>query len=669
MPRRRLPALDTYFLAVVLTGGLAGAALIVTGGDQLGGLGGATFVVLVLCTVLAELAPLPILSRATEGEVTVSACLAVAMAIAAGPVVALAGLTTASLVADALRRKPARRIAFNVAQYALAVAACGLVLSVVTDLPRQGAPHLRPGDLPGVVAAAAAFLVVNGGLVAVAISLSQRVDLVRLVLRDMLRQVAPTVLTLGIAPLVVVAADFSPVALGLLLLPLVAIHRGGRQAVAKERLALHDGLTGLPNRELLRDRLGQAVEAARRTGDTVVVMLMDLDHFKEVNDTLGHHHGDRLLEEVARRLRAALRESDTVARLGGDEFAVLLPRVPRAGDATVVAGQLLGALREPFAIDAVSLDIDASVGIAVAPAHGDDVEALLRRADAAMYEAKQSRRGFALFEPRMDTHSPRRLLLAAGLQEAIAHGRIDLRYQPVAELATGRITGVEALARWEHPQLGVVGPAEFVPIAQQTGLTSALTGLVLERAIEQLREWKEDGLQLSVAVNLCARSFLDTRLPDEIARLLDRAGVEPGRLGLELTERMLQADPPRAAATLERLGEVGISLSIDDFGTGYTSLANLKTLPVDVIKVDKSFVRDMATEPADAAIVRSIVDLAHNLGLRVVAEGVESEAAWRALAALGCDLAQGYLLARPLTAAAVARLVAGQAAGAPLRHP
>jgi predicted signal transduction protein with EAL and GGDEF domain len=357
-----------------------------------------------------------------------------------------------------------------------------------------------------------------------------------------------------------------------------------------------------------------------------------------------------------------------VARLGGDEFAVLLPRVPRAGDATVVAGQLLAALRAPFAIDAVSLDIDASIGIAVGPAHGEDVEALLRRADAAMYDAKQSRRGFALFEPRMDTHSPRRLLLAAGLREAIAHGRIDLRYQPTAELETGRIVGVEALARWEHPQLGLVGPAEFVPIAQQTGLTAVLTTFVLERAVQQLREWQEDGLELKVAVNLCARSFVDTQLPDDVARLLDDAGVDPSRLELELTERMIQADPGRAVATLERLHEVGVSLAIDDFGTGYTSLASLKRLPVDVIKVDKSFVRDMATEAADAAIVRSTVDLAHNLGLRVVAEGVESAAAWLALRDLGCDLAQGYVLSRPLTADAVARFVGSRAAVERLRH-
>jgi EAL domain-containing protein (putative c-di-GMP-specific phosphodiesterase class I) len=285
-----------------------------------------------------------------------------------------------------------------------------------------------------------------------------------------------------------------------------------------------------------------------------------------------------------------------------------------------------------------------------------------------MYDAKQSRRGFALFEPRMDTHSPRRLLLASGLREAIAQGCIDLRYQPTAELDTGRIAGVEALARWEHPQLGLVGPAEFVPIAQQTGLTAALTTFVLERAVAQLREWHDDGLELTVAVNLCARSFVDTQLPDDVARLLDEAGVDPARLELELTERMLQADPMRASATLERLHEVGVSLAIDDFGTGYTSLANLKRLPVDVIKVDKSFVRDMATEPADAAIVRSTVDLAHNLGLRVVAEGVESAAAWLALRDLGCDLAQGYVLSRPLAADAVGRFVESRAAVERLRQ-
>jgi diguanylate cyclase (GGDEF)-like protein len=668
MPRR-LPALTAYVLAVVLIGGAVGAVVILTGRADLQHLATPELAALALCTVVAELRPLRLLARGGGGEVTLSVSFALALMITGGPVAALAGLTAASLVADAWFRRPADRMAFNVAQYAVAVGAGGLVLGLTTGLPHVGHPHLRPVDLPGVIAASFTFIVVNASLVGVAIALAQRPGGVRAVAEGLLGHLAPAGLMLGVAPLMVLAGDFSPPAMALVLLPLLAVHRGGRQALDKEHQALHDGLTGLPNRELLRDRLEQAVRARRRGGDSAVLMLMDLDHFKEVNDTLGHHHGDRLLEEVARRLRGALRESDTVARLGGDEFAILLPDVPRGGDGALVAQQILARLREPFAVDGVSLDIDASIGLAVHPAHGDDVDALLQRADAAMYDAKQSGRGFALFEPRMDTHSPRRLLLAAGLSEAIARDGIELRYQPTADMASGRVVGVEALARWEHPQLGLIGPAEFVPIAQQTGLTAALTRLVLERALAQLRAWEDAGLDLTVAVNLCPRSFLDTQLPVELPRLLEEAGVAPGRLVLELTERMLMSDPPRAAATLAKLSAVGVGLAIDDFGTGYTSLANLKRLPIDAIKVDKSFVRDMATEPADQAIVRSTIDLAHNLGMRAVAEGVESAAAWRGLEDLGCDLAQGYVLARPLRPDAVLGFVAAREAGAALRRP
>jgi EAL domain-containing protein (putative c-di-GMP-specific phosphodiesterase class I) len=268
-----------------------------------------------------------------------------------------------------------------------------------------------------------------------------------------------------------------------------------------------------------------------------------------------------------------------------------------------------------------------------------------------------------MFEPALDRHSPRRLALAGALRSAIHNGEITLYYQPKADVRTGTVVGVEALARWDHPTLGLVGPAEFVPIAEQTGLVTPLTTFVLDAALCQLRAWRDAGLDLSVAVNLSARSFLDTQLAVEIPRMLQRWGVDAKRLELEITESMLMADPARAEATLERLSQIGLTLSVDDFGTGYSSLANLKRLPVDVIKIDKSFVMEMAVDASDAAIVRSTIDLAHNLGLRVVAEGVESEGAWRRLEALGCDFAQGYHLARPLPPDAVTRLIIERASG------
>ena len=300
------------------------------------------------------------------------------------------------------------------------------------------------------------------------------------------------------------------------------------------------------------------------------------------------------------------------------------------------------------------------------PAHGTGVETLIQRADIAMYSAKEAGGGHAMFEPRLDRFSPRRLSLAGGLRQAIQNGEIVLYFQPKAELATGKVIGVEALARWEHPRLGLVGPTEFVPIAEQTGLITPLTSYVLDAALEQVRKWKDEGQELTVAVNLSARSFLDAQLAVEIPRLLEKWGVDARLLELEITESMLMLDPGRGQATLERLSRIGLTLSVDDFGTGYSSLANLKRLPVDVIKIDKSFVMDMAIDASDAAIVRSTIDLAHNLGLRVVAEGVESHQAWTRLNELGCDLAQGFYVSRPLPAADLGRLLherAGQHRG------
>jgi diguanylate cyclase (GGDEF)-like protein len=400
------------------------------------------------------------------------------------------------------------------------------------------------------------------------------------------------------------------------------------------------------------------LNAGTRSGRSAAVMLIDLDHFKEINDTLGHHAGDRLLQEVSERLRSSLDEQDMVARLGGDEFGVLLPDLPSREAANAVAERLLAQLRDPFSIDGLTLEVDASIGIACAPEHGTAVEQLIQRADIAMYAAKEGGRGHLCFEPQLDRYSPRRLSLAGALRSAIADGEIILYFQPKAELSTGRIVGVEALARWEHPQLGLIGPSEFVPIAEQTGLISPLTTHVLEQALTQVRSWHEAGEELSVAVNLSARSFLDAQFAVEIPRLLERTGVDARRLELEITESMLMLDPARAKATLDRLSGIGLRLSVDDFGTSYSSLANLKRLPVDGIKIDKSFVIDMPHDASDAAIVRSTIDLAHNLGLKVVAEGVESHEAWQRLASPGCDLAQGFHISRPLPAGALTRLLA-----------
>ena len=665
----KLDPLNAYVSAIILIGAMCGVGIVVDGASDFHLVLTPEIGLFALCALIGDFLPLKVFTRGAEGEITTSTCFMFAALLAGGPLAALIALVIANVVVDVQRRKELKKSAFNLAQLTITVAASGAVLTLMTDMPRSGVPHMLPSDLLGVMLAIGTFFVVNTVIVAAVIALVQRTKVLRYLVRDLFNSVATGGLLLGLAPVVVLAADFFLPAIALLFLPLYAVHRGGRDAIAKQHQALHDALTGLPNRELFRDRIDQAVNASRRSGETAVVMIMDLDHFKEINDTLGHHMGDLLLQEVSGRIDNALRESDTVARLGGDEFGVLLPRVDNPGDAATVAQNLLAVLREPFVLEGMRLEIDASVGLALHPLHGEDNETLQQRADIAMYSAKQSGRGFAIFEPELDRHSPRRLALAGGMRQAINEGQIQLYYQPKADLRTGRIMGAEALARWDHPEFGIVGPSEFVPIAEQTGLITPLTSFVLDAAISQVRKWKDAGLELSIAVNLSARSFLDTQLAVEIPRLLAKWNVEAELLELEITESMLMTDPARAEATLTRLSRIGLTLSVDDFGTGYSSLANLKRLPVDVIKIDKSFVMEMAVDASDAAIVRSTIDLAHNLGLRVVAEGVESEDAWRHLETLGCDFAQGYYLSRPLPAEAATRMIRERGTGRDVAPP
>ncbi len=420
--------------------------------------------------------------------------------------------------------------------------------------------------------------------------------------------------------------------------------------------ARHDALTGLPNRALLHERLiaarGDAPDAPR----PLALLLLDLDHFKEVNDTVGHEQGDALLRAAAARLRGVVRAGDTVARLGGDEFAVLLPGADAAGAARVAA-DIRTALDAPVQVEGQALQVGASVGIALGPAHGTDGTTLLRRADVAMYAAKRGRTGHAIYDPAQDQHSAERLALIAELRAAIKGGALALHYQPQVDLASGCVCGVEALVRWPHPDpaRGLIPPDAFIPLAEQTGLIAPLTDWVLGEAIRQCREWQRVGLLLAVSVNLSMWNLHDPALPDRVAALLREHGLSSAWLRLELTESALMADADRALDVLARLAGLGVRLAVDDFGSGYSSLAYLKRLPVDALKIDKGFVREMGTDETDAAIVASTVALGHALGLRVVAEGIEDRATWDLLAGMGCDVAQGYHIARPLPPDALAR--------------
>ena len=420
-----------------------------------------------------------------------------------------------------------------------------------------------------------------------------------------------------------------------------------------EHQATHDHLTGLPNRVLFQDRVEQAMLGTARDARGFAVLLLDLDRFKDVNDTLGHESGDRVLEEVAKQLRSAVRESDTVARLGGDEFAVLARGVDGSEQALVVAEKLRAALAEPVTVADILLDVDASVGVALVPQHGRDVETIIRHADIAMYVAKELHTGVELYPTDHDHFSPERLQLVAELRRAIAADELICYYQPQAAVASGELRGVEALVRWPHPTRGLLGPDQFIPLAERTGLIRALTRQVLRQAIRQCRAWHEQGFELAVSVNITGRDLLDVQLPDEVAALLAEAGLEPRFLELEITENTILADPIRARAILTRLSELGVRLAIDDFGSGNSSLAYLKRLPVDVLKIDKAFVLNMESDDDDAIIVSSTITLSHNLGLAVVAEGVETKEVWNRLALLGCDLIQGYYLSRPAPAEAL----------------
>jgi diguanylate cyclase (GGDEF)-like protein len=414
--------------------------------------------------------------------------------------------------------------------------------------------------------------------------------------------------------------------------------------------ALHDGLTGLPNRTMLLDTLEESLEKARSEGTILALMLMDLDRFKEVNDTLGHHFGDMLLRQVAFRLGNQMKEGDVVARLGGDEFAILLPRTADPHSAAIMARRLLNTLEQPFVIEGQVLEVGASIGIALFPDHGADVLTLLRRCDAAMYAAKQSQSGYSFHRFDADSGTRDQLSLAVELRAAIERNELTLHYQPKIHVRSGLMTRCEVLVRWNHPRRGLLAPAHFIPMAERTGLIRALTDWLLMTALEQCRVWQDNGAPVHIAVNVSAKSLLEHTLPGNVQRALDRTGVDPRFLKIEITESSIMADPAHALAILSMLQSMGVRLSVDDFGTGYSSLTHLRQLPIDEIKIDKSFVMKMTGNEADAAIVRTTIDLAHNLGKQVCAEGIEDEATWNMLAALGCDLGQGYWIARPMPA-------------------
>lgn len=420
------------------------------------------------------------------------------------------------------------------------------------------------------------------------------------------------------------------------------------QQTLLEYLALHDPLTSLPNRTLLVDRLEHAIATSKRESSPLALLILDLDRFKEINDTLGHAVGDSLLAEVGQKLSGPLRDSDTIARLGGDEFAILLPSVTGLGQARDVAERIAATTNQSFPVEDLMLEVGVSIGIALFPEHGETASDLMRSADVAMYMAKRDDASIAVYDEEKDHNSLRNLSMSGDLRRAMDEDELVLYFQPQIETATGNVTGVEALVRWQHIRYGLVPPSEFITLAERCGLIGPLTRWVLGKSTKCLGAWQAEGYDIGLSMNLSPRNLREEDLAGSVARLMKRRGVRPGSLTMEITEDAIMTDPERAAAAIQDLKECGVRIAIDDFGTGHSSLAYLKTLPVDELKIDKSFVIHMTQETSDAVIVRSTIDLAHNLGLSVVAEGIESEEHLQALRDLGCDVGQGFHIARPM---------------------
>ena len=640
-----------YVAAVSLFG--TGGAIAVVGFDHRELNASLVAIVLVCVTVALECVPIRVPRRGFTEEITSSLTFAFALLLAFGLPMALVAQLLASAATDRRQGKSLQRILFNVGQCGLAFMAAGGVLYLLSDIPRDGSVPFAPEDIPAIVAAALVLFACNNVLVSVVSALSQGIPIQAHIKHDAPFQASIALLLLGMSPVVVLVCSFSLWLLPLLLLPMVAVHRAGLAAVRDHHRALHDDLTGLPNRTHFGVRAKSALQAASPDGAAVAFLVLDLDRFKEINDTLGHHQGDELLRRVATRLAGVMREDETTARFGGDEFAVVSPLAGGPADVMEVADRVLAAFDAPFHLDDLQLTVDASVGIALWPEHGEDYAELLRRADVALYQSKDSPLDIVLYDPENDSAGVDRLALLTELRHGIDAGELRLVYMPKVALSSGRVLGMEALVRWQHPVRGLLAPGVFIPHAERTGLIGALTLEVLDQALAQTARWIAAGTATRVAVNLSARTLLDRGLPAAVDERLRRFGVPADLLELEITESTIMADPARALVVLEELAVMGIHLTIDDFGTGYSSLAYLKRLPVTTLKIDRSFVTAMLDDGQDALIVQSTINLARNLGLYVVAEGIEDDATRLELAELGCHAGQGYVYGPPAAADAL----------------
>jgi diguanylate cyclase (GGDEF)-like protein len=650
-PSFRTPSMFTVFwYSSVLVGwGALVLAVHAVASSRLNEAGAPLAMTAVLLVVL-ELRPL-IQGRGHDPQgVVMSTAFACAILFLWGPWPAIVVVSIASTAADRRMGKPAWKVLFNVGQYNVSIVAAWVVMACSSRTPSVEQPLtvLTAADLPWMLGACVVYFCTN--LVLVSGVLAWTSSFRRFMFNDFVHYTTTTFSVLALSPLIVTVANAAWELLPLLLIPLVLVYKMAQMSVEKEHQAGHDPLTGLPNRTHLQASLTAELAQSKRDGRPFGLLLIDLDHFKEVNDTLGHHVGDQLLIHFADRLNNSVRPSDHVARLGGDEFAVIVPNADES-EVLGVAERIRASLEDPVSLEGMRLEIEASIGLAMHPEHALDAEDLLRLADVAMYVAKESRTGVVTYSSHRDRNSTDRLTLLAELRQALDCDALSLQYQPKVSLRDRSLLGVEALIRWQHPQRGFVPPEEFLPLAERSGLMQLVTHRLVMRALSQIADWRLLGLSVPVTVKVALSDLLDGRLAELVLTGLRRYQLPPEVLQLEIDERVVAQHSDELSAVLQDLHALGLSLSLDDFGAGYSSLLWLETLPVAEIKIDRAFVGRVSETCSSAGIVRAIADLAHAMGMRAVAEGVQTEAEWRVLRELGCDGAQGWHIAAPMPAA------------------
>ncbi|MCB1001655.1 MAG: bifunctional diguanylate cyclase/phosphodiesterase [Acidimicrobiales bacterium] len=649
-PRRRHAATLDLFVALVVLAGVGVSWQVRSLTDHLPLLGPSvpTLAVFVVLLVMGEVRTLKWLKLHDGGEVTASWAFAFAILIVPAPTAAVVAMAVASVVGDLSHRKPLQRVAFNAGQTALSLGIAASILVLAGELETLGGDGaLGPLWFVAVSVSMVAMFLVNSVLTCVALALHEGTKVLVMLRRGLMLNFMSDVALVALAPIFVVVAARSVLLLPLVVVVALMVHINTRSALASEHEANHDVLTELWNRRAFTSRITAELDD-RDPSDRCALVLVDLDDFKDINDRLGHHVGDAVLGEVGARLRALQRTGHVAARLGGDEFAVLVTRVPDDATVTRWAEELRATLAQPFLDSGFPVASAASIGVAFWPDHGRDESALFQAADLAMYSAKKTGDAVHVYKESAAGAGTGRVDLLSELERGLERGELEMWYQPQIELATGRPVAMEALIRWRHPRLGLVMPGEFVPLAEHTELIVPLTEYALDRSLADARVWRERHPDVRVAVNASARNLNDLGFPKTVAAALERHRTAGASLELEITENTVLSHPDKVSAVLGGIEQLGVQLCIDDFGTGYSSLTSLRDLPVGTVKIDRSFVRDLPTDTGDEAIVRSIVDLAHHLGLTTVGEGVDSVAGSQQLLAMGCDLAQGYLIARPM---------------------